>query len=56
MLIRLLKDERGATAIEYGLIAALISLAMVIAFVDLGLSLTGIFDTISSTLHAANSR
>jgi pilus assembly protein Flp/PilA len=56
MLIRILKDERGATAIEYGLIAALISLAMVIAFVDLGLSLTGIFDTISSTLRTANRR
>ena len=56
MLIRLLKDERGATAIEYGLIAALISLAMVIAFVDLGLSLTGIFDTISGTLRGANHR
>ena len=33
MLIRLLKDERGATAIEYGLIAALISVALVMAAV-----------------------
>jgi pilus assembly protein Flp/PilA len=56
MLIRLLKDERGATAIEYGLIAALISLAFIIAFVDLGLNLSGIFTTIADTLSAANNR
>ena len=54
MLSRLLKDERGATAIEYGLIAALISLAMVIAFVSLGLNLSNIFTTIGDTLRGAN--
>ena len=43
MLIRLLKDERGATAIEYGLIAALISIACMMAFFSLGLNLSTIF-------------
>jgi pilus assembly protein Flp/PilA len=50
MLHLLLRDERGATAIEYGLIAALISLACVIAFEALGLNLADVFTTISDTL------
>ena len=54
MVTRLLKDERGATAIEYGLIAALISLAMVISFTSLGLNLTDIFTRIAYTLSGAN--
>lgn len=47
-------DESGATAIEYGLIAALISLAMIIAFTSLGLNLGNIFNTISNALNGAN--
>lgn len=46
----LLHDETAATAIEYGLIAALISLACVIAFESLGLSLIDIFETITEAL------
>lgn len=46
-------DESGATAIEYGLIAALIGLACVIAFESLGLNLADIFTTISDTLNSA---
>ena len=53
MLHRLLHDEQGATAIEYGLIAALISIAMVMAFAALGLNLADIFTTISDTLAGA---
>lgn len=53
MLHRLLHDEQGATAIEYALIAALISLAMVMAFTSLGLNLADIFTTISDTLAGA---
>ncbi len=45
-----LHDQRGATAIEYGLIAALISLAFVIAFTSLGLNLTNIFTTITNAM------
>ncbi|WP_082826191.1 Flp family type IVb pilin [Croceicoccus estronivorus] len=46
----ILKDESGATAIEYGLIAALISLACIMAFQALGLDLVDIFTTISNAL------
>lgn len=47
----LLKDQRGATAIEYGLIAALIALACIIAFRTLGLNLETIFTTINDALN-----
>ncbi len=48
---QILTDEQGATAIEYGLIAALIALACIIAFVSLGLNLANIFNTISDALR-----
>ena len=38
-LTRLLKDESGATAIEYGLLCALISVAILAVISDLGASL-----------------
>ena len=47
---RLGRDRRGATAIEYGLLAALISIALVAAFNAMGLSLAGIFETIAAAL------
>lgn len=47
------KDESGATAIEYGLIAALVALAGVAAFTTLGASITSIFGDISTALDAA---
>jgi len=50
MLAHLAQNEDGATAIEYGLIAALISLACVIAFQMLGLNLADIFTTIADAL------
>jgi pilus assembly protein Flp/PilA len=49
-LAKLLKNEDGATAIEYGLIAALISVAAVAAFTAVGTSLTNLFTTISTDL------
>lgn len=48
---QLFQDEEGATAIEYALIAALIALACIIAFVSLGLNLANIFNTISAALR-----
>ena len=48
LLKRLRKDDCGATAIEYGLIAAIISVAAVVSFNSMGDSLNRIFDTISS--------
>jgi pilus assembly protein Flp/PilA len=50
---RFLKDESGATAIEYGLIAALIAVVLVTALQNVGDSLQGAFDTISSAVGEA---
>ena len=50
MIKTLLRDERGATAIEYALIAALISLAMIMAFLSLGLNLGNVFNTVSAAM------
>ncbi|MEG2768906.1 MAG: Flp family type IVb pilin, partial [Comamonas sp.] len=43
-------DEEGATAIEYGLIAALIAVVAVVAMGNVGESLRGIFETIATNL------
>jgi pilus assembly protein Flp/PilA len=48
--VKLFKDQRGATAIEYGLIAALISIACMIAFRSLGLNLAVVFQTIADAM------
>lgn len=50
MIRKLLRDDNGATAIEYGLIAALISLASLLAFQSLGLNLADVFDTITKAM------
>jgi len=49
------KKEDGATAIEYGLIAALIAVAIIAAVTLLGTSLSGLFNTVSDSLEAAGS-
>jgi pilus assembly protein Flp/PilA len=50
----LLRDEAGATAIEYGLIAALIAVAAIVAMGNLGNSLSNTFSKVSSELDDAN--
>ena len=50
------KSEEGATAIEYGLIAGGISLAIMAAVFLAGDSLSAMFDTISSALSSAASQ
>ncbi len=52
-MIRFLNDENGATAIEYGLIAALIAVVIIGAVSLLGTSVSDTFDTISSALSSA---
>ena len=52
---KLLRDEAGATAIEYGLIAALIAVAAITAMQSLGNSLSTTFNTVSTQLDTANS-
>jgi len=49
----LLKDESGATAIEYGLIAALVSVAAISALTAMGSSLRTMFNTVSGELETA---
>lgn len=48
--IRFIKDEEGATAIEYGLIAALISVAAIGAMTALGTQLSTLFGTVQGSL------
>ena len=53
-MIGFIKDEDGATAIEYGLIAALVAVACIAALTSMGDSLVGIFEEVSSELDAAS--
>ena len=50
LVIRFLKDESAATAIEYGLIAAGISVAIIAVVNGLGTKLNATFSSISSQL------
>ena len=50
---RFVNDESGATAIEYGLIAAGIAVAIITAVNAVGGSLTGLFNDIKAKLDAA---
>ena len=47
---RLMQDRSGVTAIEYGLIAALIAIAAIAAFTSVGNSLSATFSYIASKL------
>lgn len=50
---KLQKDESGATAIEYGLIAALVAVGIIGALTALGGGLNTIFNNVASTLSGA---
>lgn len=50
-MIRLFKNEDGATAIEYGLIAALISVVIIVAVQLVGTNLTATFNSVASALR-----
>ena len=52
---KLLRDEAGATAIEYGLIAALIAVAAIAAMQGLGSQLQTTFNTTSSAMKTGSS-
>ena len=52
---RFLKDESGATAIEYGLIAALISVAIIAGATTLGNTLSSTFNKISDQMNTSSS-
>ncbi len=53
MLQNFIDDDGGATAIEYGLIAALIAVGIIAAATALGGSLSDMFNRISTRLNSA---
>ena len=50
LISRFVKDERGVTAIEYGLLAALISVVIITAVTSIGTNLNTKFTAISTAL------
>jgi pilus assembly protein Flp/PilA len=44
------RDERGATAVEYGLMVALIAVVIIAAVTAVGTNLTNLFTTVSGSL------
>jgi pilus assembly protein Flp/PilA len=52
LMQRFVKDESGATAIEYGLIAAGISVAIIAAVNALGVTLNGVFEGVNGKINA----
>jgi pilus assembly protein Flp/PilA len=52
--LKLIRNEEGATAIEYGLIAALIAVAAIAALTRVGGSLQTTFNSVGSSLENAN--
>lgn len=53
LFLKLNKNESGATAIEYGLIAALVAVALITALTALGGDLGGLFENVSTKLNSA---
>ena len=51
---KLLRDRKGATAVEYGFILALIVLAMMAALVELGGTTTSLWTNVSTKVQATN--
>jgi pilus assembly protein Flp/PilA len=49
-MLRFFKDESGATAIEYGLIAALISVVIITVLTTIGTSLNTKFEAVATAL------
>jgi pilus assembly protein Flp/PilA len=52
ILRKLFKNEKGATAIEYGLIAALIAVAAVVAMGNLGNTLNNTFTKVDTSMKS----
>ena len=50
LFVRFVKDESGVTAIEYGLIAGLISVLIIAAVTLIGTQLNAVFDAIAAAL------
>jgi pilus assembly protein Flp/PilA len=50
-MIKFIQDEQGATAIEYGLIATLVGIAIITAATALGTALNGAFNTAATSIN-----
>jgi len=50
MLTNFMREEEGATAIEYGLIASLIAVVIILAITAIGTNLSTTFDTVASNI------
>ena len=53
LFVQFLKDQSGVTAIEYGLIAGLISIVILASVTSIGTSVQGLFQTIATDLAGA---
>lgn len=54
-IIKFLKDEEGASAVEYGLIVGLVAVAAVAVLLTMGGNLTSLFDAVAKQLGGAAS-
>lgn len=52
--LNLVSDRKGATAIEYGLIAALIAVAAIVAMGNVGTTLNETFTNVSTAMKGSN--
>jgi len=52
LVSRFISDESGATAIEYGLIAAGIAVVIITAVTLVGTNLTGVFNAVAAKVHS----
>ena len=52
LMIRLRNEEKGATAVEYGIMVALIAVVIIVAVSTLGGTLDGLFDTVDTKIKA----
>lgn len=54
MVRRFFHDRKGATAIEYGLIAGLVAVALIVGLTSLGTSLDSLFTDVATTVDATH--
>lgn len=52
-IVRAIRDDRGATAIEYGLIVALVVIAMIVGLTSLADTTTGLWNNVAARVMAA---
>ena len=54
LMRRLIKTQKGATAVEYGLIAALVVLTMMVALINVADTTSGMWGNVSTKVQATN--